>query len=134
MKYLLDTCVISDFVKGEHNTQKRIKEVQPNHLAVSVITLMEIYYGLIHNPERAKKIKPIIENFLHRINILGFSKAEAEEAALLRSKLHRQGTPIGSYDILISATALTNQLILITANEKEFSRIQPLRLENWRLS
>ena len=51
MKYLLDTCVISDFVKGVPNTLNQIKKTPPNELAVSSITVMEIQYGLLLNSE-----------------------------------------------------------------------------------
>ncbi|MHC0062327.1 PIN domain-containing protein [Nostoc sp. UIC 10890] len=59
MGYLLDTCVISDFVKGEENTLKRIKLISPIEIFVSSITVMEVKYGLAINPQRAVKIQSI---------------------------------------------------------------------------
>ena len=51
MNYLLDTCVISDFVKGEKNTLDRLKNIPPNEIAISSITVMEIQYGIALNPK-----------------------------------------------------------------------------------
>ncbi len=47
MRYLLDTCVVSDFVKGEPNTLKRLKAIAPSQIAISSITAMELRYGLV---------------------------------------------------------------------------------------
>jgi tRNA(fMet)-specific endonuclease VapC len=64
---LLDTCTISDFVKGDSNTLVQIKNHSPREIAVSAITLMEIEYGLFLNPAKAKKIRPILDEFLASI-------------------------------------------------------------------
>jgi tRNA(fMet)-specific endonuclease VapC len=132
MKYLLDTCVISDFVKGETNTLKQVKSKTSDDLVISVITLMEINYGLLINPAKAKKIQPIIDEFLSKINILPFNQDDAIKASFIRSYLKSKGTPIGAYDVLIASHALNYQLILVTANEREFTRIPDLIVENWR--
>ena len=132
MQYLLDTCVISDFIKGEPGTQSRIQQIAPVNIAVSSITVMELNYGLVLNPQRAKKIKPMILNFLSSVTILPFTTAEAEKAAEIRAILKSKGQPIGAYDVLIAATALEHHLIMITANQKEFNRVVGLQTENWR--
>ncbi len=132
MKYLLDTCTISDFVKGDKETLLRIKNCSPVELCICVISLMEIQYGLAHNPERAKKIKPMIDAFLSAIPILDFKQGDAQHAALLRAHLHQEGKQIGSYDLLIAACALHHDLILVTSNSREFTRAPGLKCENWR--
>ncbi|MGD1950438.1 MAG: type II toxin-antitoxin system VapC family toxin [Leptolyngbyaceae cyanobacterium] len=132
MQYLLDTCVISDFIKGEPGTQTLLKQTSPNDVAVSVITVMELPYGLLNNPQRAKKIEPAITSLLNSVSILQFSEEEAKQAAQIRSILKNQGQPIGAYDILIAATALRHSLIMVTANQKEFDRVAGLQTENWR--
>jgi tRNA(fMet)-specific endonuclease VapC len=134
MGYLLHTCVVSDFVKGENNTLKRLKSSSPNDIFISSITVMEVKYGLAINPERALKIQALIETFLSSITILPFSSEAAEQAAQIRSILKAAGTPIGSYDLLIAATALTHNLIIVTSNVREFQRVPDLQIENWRSS
>jgi tRNA(fMet)-specific endonuclease VapC len=132
MRYLLDTCVISDFIKGEPGTQTRIKQTPPADIAISVITLMELRYGLKLNPQRAQKIEPMMTSFLSSVAVLPFDNAESEKAADIRTVLKTQGQPIGAYDVLIAATALQHQLIMVTANQCEFDRVPGLQTENWR--
>jgi tRNA(fMet)-specific endonuclease VapC len=130
MRYLLDTCVISDFIRKEPGTQTQLKKIPPTEIAVSSITVMELRYGLILNPQRAQKIEPTIAKFLATVTILPFT--EAEQAAQIRAALKIKGLPIGPYDILIAATALAHQLIMVTANQGEFDRVAGIQTENWR--
>ncbi|EKQ67209.1 putative nucleic acid-binding protein [Leptolyngbyaceae cyanobacterium JSC-12] len=132
MRYLLDTCVISDFIKGEAGTKIRLKQTPPVDIAVSAITVMELRYGLALNLQRAQKVEPAISSFLSSVTILPFSTVEAEQAAQIRAVLKSQGQPIGAYDVLIAATALQHNLLMITANQREFDRVPGLQTENWR--
>ncbi len=132
MRYLLDTCVISDFIKGEAGTQTRLKQTPPADIAVSSITVMELRYGLALNPQRAQKVEPTIASFIASVTILPFDTTEAEQTAQLRAILKSQGQPIGAYDVLIAATALQHNLLMVTANQREFDRVPGLRTENWR--
>ncbi len=132
MRYLLDTCVISDFIKGEFGTQAKLKQILPSDIAISSITVMEIRYGLALNPQRAQKIEPAISTFVGSVTIIAFQVSEAEKAAQIRAILKSQGQPIGAYDILIAATALQHNLLMITANQREFDRVPNLQTENWR--
>ena len=132
MRYLLDTCVISDFIKGESGTLTRLKQVSPADIAVSSISVMELRYGLQLNPQRAKKIEPVITSFLNSITLLPFGTLEADRAARIRAILKSQGQPIGAYDVLIAATALVHHLVMVTANQREFDRVPDLQTENWR--
>ena len=134
MRYLLDTCVISDFVKGEAETTARLKQTPPVDIAISTITVMELRYGLALNPQRARKIEPAIASILSSVIILPFGTAEAEKSAQIRAVLKSQGQPIGAYDVLIAAIALQQNLIMVTANQREFERISGLQTENWRQS
>ena len=134
MRYLLDTCVISDFIKGEPGTQTQLKKTPPTDIAVSVITLMELRYGLQLNSQRAQKIEPIITSFLNSVTLLPLGISEAEKAAEIRAILKSQGQPIGAYDVLIAATAVQHHLIMVTANQREFDRVPGLQTENWRQS
>jgi len=134
MRYLLDTCVISDFIKGEARTTAKLKQTPPVDIAVSAITVMELRYGLALNPQRAQKVEPAIASLLSSVTILPFGTMEAEQAAQIRAVLKSQGQPIGAYDILIAVTALQHNLIMITANQREFERVPGLQIENWRQS
>jgi tRNA(fMet)-specific endonuclease VapC len=132
MRYLLDTCVISDFIKGESGTTTKLKQTPPIEIAISTITVMELRYGLALNPQRALKIEQAIASILTSVNILPLGTAEAEQAAQIRAILKSQGQPIGAYDVLIAATALHHSLTMVTANQREFQRVSGLKTKNWR--
>ena len=131
-RFLLDTCVISDFIKGEPGTLHALKSCRPADTAISAITMFEIDYGLALNPQRAKKIASLITGLTQSIQILPFTGATGRYAADIRAELKRKGTPIGPYDVLIAGTALEHELTLVTANTGEFSRLEQLDLIDWR--
>ena len=132
MKYLLDTCTVSDFVKGQPKVLARLKATSPNLIAVSALTRMEVEYGLALNVERAKKLAPILDAFFSTIATLPFDEADAQAAAAIRAALKTQGQPIGAYDVLIAGTGLARGLVVVTSNVGEFKRVSGLQVEDWR--
>jgi tRNA(fMet)-specific endonuclease VapC len=132
MKYLLDTCTVSDFVKGQPNVLARIKETPPNLIAVSALTRMEVDYGLALNVERARKLAPLLEAFFSVIATLPFDEADAQAAASIRAALKTKGQPVGAYDVLIAGTGVARSLVIVTSNVGEFKRVSGLQVEDWR--
>jgi tRNA(fMet)-specific endonuclease VapC len=132
MDYLLDTCVVIDLVRGNQEIINQLKSKSPGNIYISTITEFELRFGLVQNPSLKSRSKEVVESFLSEANILPFRSEESQIAASLRYDLKLKGTPIGAYDVLIAATALTNDFILVTSNEKEFNRIEELQIENWR--
>ncbi|MEQ8905026.1 type II toxin-antitoxin system VapC family toxin [Ekhidna sp.] len=132
MNYLLDTCVVSDFVKGDRPTLKKLQSLSPLQVKISSITAYELHYGLSKNINLKKDIKDAVLGFLKDIEILPFKTEESIIAAKIRVNLESNGRPIGPYDVLIASTALGNDLTLVTSNVSEFQRIPSLTIENWR--
>ena len=132
MNYLLDTCVLSDFARGEVNTLDRVKTISPALIAASSITAMEIEFGLKLDPARGRKLAPVMHALLQAITILPYGIEDARATAALRATLQKKGRPIGAYDALIAGCALARGLVLVTSNEREFRRIGALQIENWR--
>lgn len=132
MKYLFDTCTVSDFVKGQQNVLARTKATPPSLIAVSAVTRMEIDYGLALNVERARKLAPMLGAFFSAVATLPFDEAEAQAAAAIRAALKQAGQAIGAYDVVIAATAVARGLVVVTSNLSEFTRIGGLRVEDWR--
>lgn len=93
---------------------------------------MELHYGLVLNPQRAQKIAPAIASILSVVSFLPFEVADADYAAQIRVALKTTGQPIGTYDVLIAATALQHRLKVVTANQREFQRVSNIEIENWR--
>lgn len=132
MKYLLDTCTVSDFVKGQAKVLARIKATTPNLIAVSALTRMEVDYGLALNAERARKLAPLLDAFFATIATLPFDVADAQATAAIRAALKTSGQPIGAYDALIAGTGLARGLVVVTSNVGEFKRVGGLQVEDWR--
>jgi tRNA(fMet)-specific endonuclease VapC len=132
VKYLLDTNVLSDFVRGEAAVAARLRQEAPAQLAASVITEIEVEYGLARNPDLAPRVREAMRVLMNTISILPFEREDARVAAQLRASLNRQGTPIGAYDLLLAACALRRGLKIVTHNAREFARIAGLGLEDWR--
>ena len=132
MKYLLDTCTVSDFVKGQPKVLARVKATPPNLIAVSAITRVEVAYGLALNVARARKLAPMLDAFFSTIATLAFDEADAQAAAVIRATLKTQGQPIGAYDVLIAGTGLARGLVVVTSNAGEFKRVSGLQVEDWR--
>ena len=132
MKYLLDTCTVSDFVKGQPKVLARVKATSPNLIAVSALTRMEVDYGLALNAARAKKLAPLLDAFFSTIATLPIDEADAQAAAAIRAALKTQGQPIGAYDVLIAGTGLARGLVVVTSNVDEFKRVSGLHVEDWR--
>src|SRR5581483_5576287 len=100
MKFLLDTCVISDFVQGQPQVLARVKAAAPQDLAVSVITEMEIGYGLLLNAKLARRLNPLIEAFFQSIHVILYERQSARATAHIRANLEGRGQLVGAYDAL----------------------------------
>lgn len=131
-KFLIDTCTLSDFFAGVANTSERLKSVSPADVRVSAITVMEILYGFQLNPAAEKRFSKAFNSLVQAAQVVPFDMETAEIAASIRAGLKARGTPIGGWDLLIAATAVASESILVTSNTREFKRIEALKLENWR--
>ena len=99
---------------------------------VSSITVMEIEFGLALDPQRARRLAPVMHALLGTVNIVPYDTADARATATLRAGLQKKGRPIGPYDVLLAGCALARALVVVSSNEREFGRIAGLRIENWR--
>lgn len=132
MKYLLDTCTVSDFVKGQPGVMARIKATPPTQILVSSLTRMEIDYGLALNSEHARKLVPMLDAFFSVVGTVPFDDVDAQASAAIRAALRSQGQSIGAYDVLIAGTGVARGLVVVTSNVGEFNRVSGLQVENWR--
>ena len=130
--YLLDTCTISDFFKGIGNTENRIRDVSPDEIAISAVTVMEVLYGFELNPASRRRYTKAFESFCTVTEVIPVDFVLAEKATELRAILKTNGTPIGPWDLLIAASACSRNCILVSSNISEFSRVPGLKVESWR--
>jgi len=131
VKYLLDTNVLSDFARGDQVLMARLRQEVPSQLSVSVITEMEVEYGLSRNPGLSPRVREAMRTLLNAITVLSFEREDARVAAQLRASRNSKGTPIGAYDLLLAACALRRGLKIVTHNAREFARVGGLGIEDW---
>ncbi len=132
MKYLLDTNVLSDFIRDRAGVRQRLRASRMGDVAISVITEFEAEFGLRCAKSLPAAIERAMRDLLEAITVLPFERQDARAAAGIRSDLAAQGTPIGPYDLLLAATALRHGSTFVTHNTREFSRIRGLSVEDWR--
>ena len=131
MKYLLDSNTCIRYLN--HRSQSvidKMASISPADIVVCSIVKAEMYFGAkrSHNPVKTKAEQ---DAFLVLFQSLPFDDSAAEIYSDIRADLAARGTPIGPNDLMIAAIALANNLILITHNTREFSRITALQLEDW---
>ena len=130
MKYLLDTNACIFLMKGNAEVLNQFLIKKELGIAISTITVAELYYG-IFNSEHMEKNNANLINFFIGINILDFDSSSAMEYGRIRADLRKKGTPISQMDMLIAAHAKSKSLTLVTNNTNEFERIPDLQIEDW---
>ncbi len=130
MKFLLDTDTCIYALKQNPAVLRHLLAQSREDIAVSVITEAELRTGAAKSTSAARTLR-LVENFLRPLGILEFTSSDAASYAQVRAKLERAGTPIGPLDTLIAAQAVARKLVLVSNNEREFSRVAGLRIENW---
>ena len=132
LRYLLDTNIISELVRRPAGqVARRIAEVGEDSICISIVVAAELRYGA--EKSESKQLSERIGLMLSALEILSLEAPADQHYGDLRRQLARQGTPIGPNDLLIAAHALAADLTLVTANIREFERVQFLRIENWLL-
>lgn len=131
MAYLLDTNICIYLLKEQPSKLKlKFSSVQSTDLYLSSITIAELEFGVAKSTQ-AEKNSEALKVFLSSFQIIDFDSRAARQYGLIRALLEKQGTPIGANDMLIAAIAKSLDLTLVTNNEKEFARINGLKIENW---
>lgn len=130
LRYMLDTNIVIYTMKNRPPALREAFKKQDGRLCISSITYMELVFGAERssNPERNMRS---LEGFVARMEVLPLDDSAAAHAGQIRAERAKQGTPIGPYDQLIAGHARALGLVLVTNNEREFSRVAGLRLENW---
>ena len=128
-KYLLDTNIISYYLKGIENLKEKIAS-NIDSLSISIISYYEIVSGL-QSIDANKRITEF-EKFCKLIDIISLDKASILTSCKIYTFLEKSGQLIDDIDILIAGIALSNNLVMVTDNAEHFGRIQGLKVENWK--
>ena len=129
--YLLDTNIVSYWMRGDADVIARIKEFAPSELSLSAVTLAEIFYGIEKSSVKKKLRRSKIEKIASLLRIFPFDETAAAAYAVLRARMEKKGMVISERDMQIAAIAVTNSLTLVTHNVREFGRIEKLPVEDW---
>lgn len=126
----LDTNIVIALMLEDERVIRRMESLSPGSVTLPAIALQELYYGAWKGAETRRENNLLKLRHL-RFPVLDFDPQDADTAGRIRAELAHAGTPIGPYDALIAAQALTRGLTLVTHNTREFARVQGLRVEDW---
>jgi tRNA(fMet)-specific endonuclease VapC len=129
-RYLLDTnAVIALLNDAGSPVARRAKQHHPSEVAVSSIVAHELFYGAFKSRRTAHNVA-LVDAL--PLEILPFDREDGRQAGEIRAQLAAAGQPVGPYDVLIAGQAMARQLVLVTHNTGEFSRIAGLVVEDWQ--
>lgn len=131
MKYMLDTNICIYLIKRKpFQVLEKFRAHTLGDICVSSITVAELQYG-VEKSQHQYQNQTALNLFLAPLEIVNFDTFAAQHYGQIRTKLERLGTPIGAYDLLIAGHAQSLDIILVTNNTREFTRVPNLRVENW---
>lgn len=130
-RYMLDTDMCSYIIK-EHPTEvlKHFQKLDMDTICISIITYAELMYGVERSS--SKRINhAVIKNFTKYLDVIQWDLEAADCYAVIRTELEKKGTPIGAMDMMMSAHSQSIDAVLVTNNQKHFSKVKGLKIENW---
>lgn len=131
MKYLVDTNILIYLMNSKSiKLQKKFTSKSIEEFGVSSITVAELIYGAKKSKAIEKNLNAVIK-ILSPFKILDFTSMDAFEYGDIRADLELKGNIIGANDLLIAAQARRQNLIVLTANVKEYERVEGLKVVNW---
>jgi predicted nucleic acid-binding protein len=130
MRYLLDTDTCVFALRGHESMRERFDDLDPEAVAISVVTLAELRYGAAWSA-RPEANHQVVGDFASGVIVLGLDDEIAHLFGEFKAQLRRRGALVDDFDLLIAATAHHYRLTLITHNLEHFERISELQLEDW---
>jgi tRNA(fMet)-specific endonuclease VapC len=131
VKYLLDTNTCIYFLNGRsESVRDKLLGTPPDQILIPSIVKAELLFGAYKSNRRDETVKKI-ELFLSPFVIVPFGSEAAEEYGKIRLSLEISGNLIGPNELLVAATTIAENGILVTHNVREFSRVSKLKFEDW---
>lgn len=132
--YMIDTDICSYIMKQTPASllAKMETQVEQGHdICISVITYAELRLGA-ERSQASEKYHRLIDEFSDRLDFIAdWSTTEADRFASLQAKLFASGSPIGANDTMIAAHAMSIGAVLVTNNQRHYSRVEGLDFDNW---
>jgi tRNA(fMet)-specific endonuclease VapC len=130
LKYLLDTNIVIYVLKRRPVEVLETFNANASRMAISSITLSELIYGAEKSSNTARNLE-VIEDFISHLEVLSYDAKASQQYGQIKAALEKKGQIISENDIHIAAHAVSQGLILVTNNSKEFERVSTLAIENW---
>lgn len=129
MKYLLDTNICIFLFRNQKDIADKITSVGFKNCAISEISKAELLYGAYSSENLVKHLGQV-NSFIEAITVIPISSG-ISIFAQEKARLRKLGNQVADFDLLIGASAIANNLELVTDNVKDFERISNLSIENW---
>lgn len=128
-QYLLDSNICIYFLNDQFGIKTKIEEVGDEACFISEITLAELKFGAENSSSKAKN-RQRVEQLASQFATIPISEV-LDVYAREKARLRQAGTPVDDFDLLIGATAVHHQMVMVSRNVKHLSRIDGIELENW---
>ena len=128
--YLLDTDTVIYALKGQRDVMRNLALHADDPLGVSVITLMELYYGAFRSRQVAGNLAKV-RSLEKAVQVWDLEADAAEVFGALKAELESDGNRLDDFDLGIAACALVHNLTLVSHNSAHFARVRGLRLDDW---
>ncbi len=130
---MLDSNVVIAVISGKspHIRDRFIWASSQDEVVLSSIVVFELRFGIAKSNLKSKNADALRQFLSGATDIIAFDDEDAAVSGQIRATLQAQGTPIGPFDVMIAGHALRHGATLVTANVREFSRVDGLKLENW---
>jgi tRNA(fMet)-specific endonuclease VapC len=130
MRYLLDTNIVSDLIRSpQGRAAGQIKVVGETHVRTSIIVAAELRFGA--HKRGSPRLTERLEAVLAVLEIVPFEAPADAVYGQIRALLEQTDTPIGGNELLIAAQAIALGDTVVTDNDREFGRVEGLRIVNW---
>ena len=131
MTYLLDTDLCIAVMRGRApELRERFARLVRGEAAISVVTYGELSYGANKSRQQEQAVASLAE-FVSLVPVAALDASAGAEYGRIRAVLEARGQVIGNNDLWIAAHAAALQLVLVTHNQREFSRVPGLQVEDW---
>jgi tRNA(fMet)-specific endonuclease VapC len=128
-KYLLDTNICIHFLAKEFNIKEKIEKAGLENCLVSEVTIAELKFGA-ENSQNKEKNRKTIDDFIKKFSIIPIYNS-LDIYAKEKARLRKKGQALDDFDLLIGATAISNNFILVTRNVSDFERMHAIEIKNW---
>ena len=129
-KYLIDTNTWIEYFHNRNGVKEHLKEIPVENIYVSEVTIAELIYGAVHSGNVEKHLNETFE-ISETFNVVTISNVLRQYADLRHALVNQNQKNVGDFDILIGATALHYDMVIVTDNVKHFKLMPGIKIENW---